>query len=72
MQVATGVSPTAMGSNYPQYGHNFPPLTLSLSLVCFIRVFSLHFRYGHNSGNPSVQNVYHHNNSQSQVWGGDR
>ena len=41
--VATGVSPTAMGSNYPQYGHSH--------------------------GNPSVQNIYHHNNSQSQVWG---
>ena len=44
--VATGVSPTAMGSNYPQYGHN--------------------------RGDPSVQNIYHHNNSQAQVWGNDR
>jgi len=44
--VATGVSPTAMGSNYPQYGHSH--------------------------GDPSVQNIYHHNNSQSQVWGNDR
>jgi hypothetical protein len=44
--VATGVSTTAMGSNYPQYAHT--------------------------RGEPHVQNIYHSNNSQTQVWGNDR
>jgi hypothetical protein len=43
---ATGVSTTAMGSNYPQYNHA--------------------------DGNPHVQHIYHHNNSQNLVWGNDR
>jgi len=29
-------------------------------------------QYDHADGAPHVQNIYHHNNSQTQVWGNDR
>eukprot|EP00041_Stephanoeca_diplocostata_P029767 m.886641 g.886641 ORF g.886641 m.886641 type:complete len:955 (-) comp23627_c0_seq5:567-3431(-) len=29
-------------------------------------------QYAHNVGLPHVQNIYHHNNSQTMVWGNDR
>ena len=29
-------------------------------------------QYEHADGAPHVQNIYHHNNSQTQVWGNDR
>jgi hypothetical protein len=29
-------------------------------------------QYAHADGAPHVQNIYHHNNSQTQVWGNDR
>jgi len=29
-------------------------------------------QYAHNDGEPHVQNIYHHNNSQNMVWGNDR
>eukprot|EP00040_Diaphanoeca_grandis_P025574 m.141853 g.141853 ORF g.141853 m.141853 type:complete len:943 (+) comp30217_c0_seq1:33-2861(+) len=29
-------------------------------------------QYAHTDGEPHVQNVYHHNNSQNLVWGNDR
>ena len=29
-------------------------------------------QYAHNDGAPHVQNIYHHNNSQTMVWGNDR
>lgn len=66
--VATGVSTTAMGSNYPQVvpaarSFDFPP-TFS-SRRCALQ-------YQHNDGAPHVQNIYHHNNSQNMVWGNDR
>ena len=29
-------------------------------------------QYAHNDGAPHVQNIYHFNNTQNQVWGNDR
>jgi len=29
-------------------------------------------QYDHGDGRPHVQNIYHHNNSQTMVWGNDR
>jgi len=29
-------------------------------------------QYAHTNGEPHVQNIYHHNNSQNLVWGNDR
>lgn len=29
-------------------------------------------QYAHTDGAPHVQNIYHHNNSQTMVWGNDR
>ena len=52
-------------------GRSLSSRRLSLSHIVFYPLISP-TRYDHGDGDPHVQNIYHSNNTQEQIWGNDR